>query len=149
MPMPLPTICSRIVGALNMHTLATFYQGFPWAPYPVPTSLGLESLDMGSQAPIKSIGTSWGPAVAQPCLQPPSELARVYVCIKYMASDYVGMDTAIRNCLDGHFSYIDLNLISPLEARGHAWGPSTHLPHSYTQIEFQNIREARVRACPF
>lgn len=85
MPMLLPTICSRIVGALNMHTLATFYQSFPWAPYPVPTSLGLESLDMGSQAPIKSIGTSWGPAVAQPCLQPPSELARVYVCIKYMA----------------------------------------------------------------
>ncbi|ELK06932.1 hypothetical protein PAL_GLEAN10012090 [Pteropus alecto] len=67
-----------------------------------------------------SIGASWGPARAQPRLQPPSELAREYVCSKYAASDYVRMDTAIQNRLDGHFSYVDLNLISPLEARGHA-----------------------------
>lgn len=53
-------------------------------------------------------------------MQPPSELAREYVCSRYVASDYVGMDTAIQNRLDGHFSYVDLNLISPLEARGHA-----------------------------
>lgn len=149
MPLLLPTICSRIVGTLNTYPLATFCQGFLWAPYPVPTSLGLESLDMGSKAPIKSIGASWGPAVAQPCLQPPSELAREYVCIKYVASNYIGMDTVIQNRLDGHFNYVDLNLISPLEASGHAWGPSTYHPHSYTQIECQNFREAKVRACPF
>lgn len=60
MPMLLPTICSRIVGALNTYPLATFCQSFPWAPYPIPTSLGLESLDMGSKAPIKSIGGQQG-----------------------------------------------------------------------------------------
>lgn len=89
------------------------------------------------QGPYRDAGDSWGTAGAQSCLQPPSQLAGEYVCIKYPAPEYIA------NPLDGHLNYVDLDLVPPLEARGDAPGDSTH---SYARIQFQRDRNARVRA---
>ncbi|XP_015346197.2 insulin receptor substrate 2-like [Marmota marmota marmota] len=75
----------------------------------------------------------WGPAVARPCSLPPSKLAGEYVCIKYGAPDLVEKDTARLAPSDGYLNYVDLDLVPPLDARGH--GPRAG-PHSYACIEF-------------
>ncbi|XP_046523158.1 insulin receptor substrate 1-like [Equus quagga] len=98
---------------------------------------------LGLRGPRLGVGDSWGPAGAHPCLQAPSELAGEYVCIEYVAPDYVGMGTTIPQPPDGRLNYIDLDLVPPLRARGDTPGASTHRPHSYASIEFQNLGEAR------
>lgn len=100
------------------------------------------------QGPYWGIGDSWGTAGAQPCLQPPSELAGEYVYIEYPAPDYIGRGTAIPDPPDSHLNYVDLDLVPPLEAQGRAPGASTHCLHSYARIQFQNDGEARVRESP-
>ncbi|XP_032184095.1 insulin receptor substrate 2-like isoform X2 [Mustela erminea] len=93
------------------------------------------------QGPRRSMGECWGPAGAHPSLQPPSELAGEYVCIKYVAPDYLGMGTATQEPPNGRLNYADLDLIPSLEVRGDSRNPQ----HSYARIEFQNLREAPVR----
>ncbi|KAF7477503.1 Hypothetical predicted protein [Marmota monax] len=75
----------------------------------------------------------WGPAVARPCSLPPSKLAGEYVCIKYGAPDLAEKDTARLAPSDGYLNYVDLDLVPPLDVRGH--GPRAG-PHSYACIEF-------------
>uniref|UniRef100_A0A8D0VJP3 Insulin receptor substrate 1-like n=1 Tax=Sus scrofa TaxID=9823 RepID=A0A8D0VJP3_PIG len=94
--------------------------------------------ETGLQSPRLRVGDSWGPTGAQPCLQPPSELAGEYVCIEY--SDHVATPETPASCLN----YVDLDLVPPLEAGGNAPG-ARHGPHSYARIEFQNSGEARGR----
>ncbi|XP_066868241.1 insulin receptor substrate 1-like [Kogia breviceps] len=97
----------------------------------------------GLQSPHLGVGDEWGPAGAQRCLQPPSKLAREYVCIEYAAANYIGMGTDIPEPPDGDGSlnYVDLDLVPPLEVRGDAPGPR-HRPQSYAHIEFQNLGQA-------
>ncbi|XP_027965805.1 insulin receptor substrate 1-like [Eumetopias jubatus] len=99
------------------------------------------------QGPRRSIGERWGPAAAHSSLQPPSELAGEYVCIKYVAPDYLGMGSAIQEAPNGHLNYVDLDLIPPLEARGDAPGSVRNRQHSYACIEFQDLREAPGLPC--
>ncbi|KAF3813952.1 hypothetical protein GH733_017984 [Mirounga leonina] len=122
-------------GSLSSSSLPCFYK------------LGAGEPGPSFQGPRRSIGERWGPAGAHSSLQPPSELAGEYVCIKYVAPDYLGMGTAIQEPPNGHLNYVDLDLIPPLEARGHAPGASRSRQHSYACIEFQNLREAPVRRC--
>ncbi|XP_039077843.1 insulin receptor substrate 1-like [Hyaena hyaena] len=97
------------------------------------------------QGPPPGVGECWGLAGAHPCLQSPSELAGEYVCIKYVAQDYLGMGSAIQDPANSHLNYIDLDLVPPLEAQGDAPGSGIHRPYSYARIEFQNLREVPVR----
>ncbi|XP_057171204.1 insulin receptor substrate 1-like [Ursus arctos] len=108
-------------------------------------TLGVREPGPSFQGPSRSIRERWGPAGTQPSLQPPSELAGEYVCIKYVAPDYLGMGTAIQEPHNSRLNYIDLDLIPPLEARGNASETSTNRQHSYARIEFQNLRKAPVR----
>lgn len=80
-------------------------------------------------------------------MQPPSELAGEYVCIEYAAADYIGMGTAIPEPPDRGLNYVDLDLVPPLEVRGHAPGARPR-PHSYARLEFQNLADTRVRRHP-
>uniref|UniRef100_A0A452FYU4 Insulin receptor substrate 1-like n=1 Tax=Capra hircus TaxID=9925 RepID=A0A452FYU4_CAPHI len=95
----------------------------------------------GLQGAHLGLRGGWGRAGAQPSLQPPSELAGEYVCIEYAAADYIGMGTAIPEPPDHGLNYVDLDLVPPLEVRGHAPGARSR-PHSYARLEFQNLAEA-------
>lgn len=101
----------------------------------------------GLQGAHLGLRGGWGRAGAQPSLQPPSELAGEYVCIEYAAADYIGMGTAIPEPPDHGLNYVDLDLVPPLEVRGHAPGARSR-PHSYARLEFQNLAEAGVRRHP-
>lgn len=65
--------------------------------------------------------------------------------IKYMAPDYLGMGTAIQDPASSRLSYVDLDLVPPLETQGGSPGSSTHHPYRYACIEFQNLMEVPVR----
>ncbi|XP_004761574.1 insulin receptor substrate 2 [Mustela putorius furo] len=108
---------------------------------PGSSELGAGESGPSFQGPRRSLGECWGPAGAHPSLQPPSELAGEYVCIKYVAPDYLGMGTATQEPPNGRLNYADLDLIPSLEVRGDSRNPQ----HSYARIEFQNLREAPVR----
>ena len=113
----------------------------------LPLSSGAGEPGPGLQGVHLGIRDGWGRAGAQPCLQPPSELAGEYVCIEYAAADYIGMGTAIPEPSDQGLNYVDLDLVPPLEVRGHAPGARSR-PHSYARLEFQNLAEAGVRRHP-
>ncbi|XP_043771067.1 insulin receptor substrate 1-like isoform X1 [Cervus elaphus] len=108
----------------------------------LPLSSGAGEPGPGLQGAPLSIRDGWGRAGAQPCLQPPSELAGEYVCIEYAAADYIGMGTAIPEPPDRGLNYVDLDLVPPLEVRGHAPGARPR-PHSYARLEFQNLADTR------
>uniref|UniRef100_A0A8C0D5N4 Insulin receptor substrate 1-like n=1 Tax=Balaenoptera musculus TaxID=9771 RepID=A0A8C0D5N4_BALMU len=112
---------------------------------PLPYRPGAGEPGPGLQGPRLGVGDDWGPAGAQRCLQPPSELAGEYVCT---AADYIRMGTDIPEPPDGGLNYIDLDLVPPLEVRGDAPG-ARHRPHSYAHIEFQNLGQAQVRRPPW
>ncbi|XP_019278315.1 insulin receptor substrate 1-like [Panthera pardus] len=97
------------------------------------------------QGPPPAVGECWGLTGAHPCLQPPSELAGDYVCIRYVAPHHLGMSTAIQDPTKNRLNYVDLDLVPPLEAQGDTPGSSIHHPHSYARIDFQNLREVPVR----
>ncbi|XP_032315580.1 insulin receptor substrate 1-like isoform X1 [Camelus ferus] len=109
----------------------------PFSLSSIPHSYRAGAPGPGLQGLCLGIEDSWGPAGAQPCLRPPSQLAGEYVCIEHL-----GMRTAIPDLPDGSLNYVDLDLVPPLEARGDAPKTRQHL-HSYARIEFQNLREAR------
>ncbi|XP_019843163.2 insulin receptor substrate 1-like isoform X1 [Bos indicus] len=113
----------------------------------LPLSSGAGEPGPGLQGVHLGIRDGWGRAGAQPCLQPPSELAGEYVCIEYAAADYIGMGTANPEPPDQGLNYVDLDLVPPLEVRGHAPGARSR-PHSYARLEFQNLAEAGVRRHP-
>ncbi|XP_073740229.1 uncharacterized protein [Callorhinus ursinus] len=119
----------------------------PSSSLPRSYELGAGGPGPSFQGPRRSIGERWGPAAAHSSLQPPSELAGEYVCIKYVAPDYLGMGSAIQEAPNGHLNYVDLDLIPPLEARGDAPGSVRNRQHSYACIEFQNLREAPGLPC--
>ncbi|XP_055266151.1 insulin receptor substrate 1-like isoform X2 [Moschus berezovskii] len=107
----------------------------------LPLSSGAGEPGPGLQGAHLGIRDGWGRAGAQPFLQPPSELAGEYVCIEYAAADHIGMGTAIPEPPDRGLNYVDLDLVPPLEVRGHAPG-SRSRPHIYARLEFQNLAEA-------
>ncbi|XP_008578946.1 PREDICTED: uncharacterized protein LOC103596937 [Galeopterus variegatus] len=79
---------------------------------------------LGLRATHCGVRGSLGLAGAQPCSLLPSELEGEYICIKYMAPDYIGIGTARPQPPNSCLNYVDLDLVPPLEARGDVPGPA-------------------------